>query len=413
MQAVLDALDTQLSPRLGGGSVILALSGGLDSLLLLHALAPWCQQQGHPLKAVHVHHGLSANADAWVAHCQAACDHLQVPLAVHRLNLQKGPRQSLEALARDGRYQALAAAMAPGDCLVTGHHQDDQAETFLLAARRGSGLEGLAAMPVARAFGPGLLVRPLLGLSRQQLEHEAQGLHWVEDESNQDTAFDRNFLRQRLLPQANQRLGGFSQGLARSAGLLQQELPARDWLLAQELRRRCLADGSLDLAEVPSEAAALLLRAWTAELGLSLSHNSLAQMLSQQQAREDASVRVGPFGRFQGRWYLIPQALGEVELHWQSGLGLASIQGLALTQGLPGSTSFHPHDRDKGRTLKKLWQEWGIPPWLRAHWPLLVDKNGVLVAVPGLAVSQPLAVTDGQFPTLAAPSALMAFQRLP
>ncbi|MED5524448.1 MAG: tRNA lysidine(34) synthetase TilS [Pseudomonadota bacterium] len=419
MQAVLDALDQQLGPRLGGGSVVLALSGGLDSVVLLHALAPWCQARDARLKAVHVHHGISANADSWAEHCQGLCAALGVPLAIEHLALNKGPRQSLEAIARDARYRVLADAMAPGDCLVTAHHLDDQAETFLLAARRGAGLDGLCAMPFARPFGPGTLIRPLLALSRKTLEAAAKGLAWVEDESNQDTAFDRNFLRQSLLPAAEVRLGGFSAGLARSAELLQQELPARDWLLTQELARRVGFDGSLDLGGAPVEAAALLLRAWAARVdeGVALGHKAVAEMLRQQHAAEDASVRVGDFGRFKGRWFYLPPTLGAdkaallTAIAWQPGGGL--LQKGHWRFDLPGATRFHPHDRDQSRTLKKLWQEWGVPPWLRRHWPLLVGESGELLAVAGMAVAKGHFQPKGQFPAWDAPGAFQPFLRQP
>ncbi|WKE64511.1 tRNA lysidine(34) synthetase TilS [Gallaecimonas kandeliae] len=412
MQPVLDALEQHLGPRLGGGSVVLALSGGLDSMVLLHGLAAY--RERHPalrLKAVHVHHGLSANADAWATHCEGQCRLLGVDFVLERLSLEKGPRQSLEALAREGRYALLAKHVGQGDCLVTAHHLDDQAETLLLAAKRGAGFEGLCAMPIARPFGAGLLVRPLLGLSRAELETQAQGLSWVEDESNQDQGFDRNFLRQSLLPLAQSRLPGFARGLARSAELLAEERPARDWLLSQELKRRRHADGSLDITGVPDEAAALLLKAWAAENGRALSHKQLRELLAQQQARADAQAQVGGFGRFQGRWYPLPaETQASAELAWLPGGGLPAGIPWQLAFDLPGATPFHPQDRDKGRTLKKLWQEWGVPPWLRSRWPLLVSKDGQLLAVPGLAVAKEHYEQGGLFPVPNDP-ALMPFMK--
>ncbi|WP_115717968.1 tRNA lysidine(34) synthetase TilS [Gallaecimonas mangrovi] len=416
MQSVLRALDEQLGPRLGGGSVVLALSGGLDSMVLLKGLALWRQQhQRFPLKAVHVHHGLSANADSWAEHCQQQCDQVKVPLSVVRLSLNKGPRQSLEALAREARYRVLESAMQPGDLLLTAHHLDDQAETFLLAARRGAGLEGLCAMPVARPFGPGTLLRPLLQLSRQQLEVAAEGLDWVEDESNLDTRFDRNFLRQELLPKAEARLAGFSQGLARSASLLQQQLPAQTWLIEQALERYVSSDGSLNINAVPADVAPLLIKAWAQHLAVKVSHNLLAEMLAQQSAASDALVRVGPFGRFQGRWYWVPDTLSwqRPVINWQRGGGVSVPAGSDWHCNLPGSKRFHPSDRNKARTLKKLWQEWGIPPWLRATWPVLVSPDGDIIAVAGLALSKDHVSEAGLMPVWQAPPVYQPFLRQP
>lgn len=393
--SVQDALERELGPRLGGGSVVLALSGGLDSMVLLDALVPFCRQHQVRLRAVHVHHGLSAWADDWQQHCQQQCQQRQVPLRVHTVSLHRQPRQSLEAMAREARYQALAQELQTGDVLVTGHHLDDQAETFLLAARRGAGIEGLSAMPVARPFAGGQLLRPLLALSRQQLRHEAEQrqLCWVEDDSNRNTDFDRNFLRHQVLPILEQRFAGFAKGLARSAELLAEQLPAQQWLVAQQLSAHRHPDGSLDLQGLPPAVAALLLRQWAGPLP----YRQIQEVLRQHQARADAEVRVGSLGRFQGRWYQLPTLpLPTVALEWRPGAGLAG--DWHLTSGVAGSTRFHPQERHKARELKKLWQEWGIPPWLRPHWPLLINAEGELGAVLGIALNQQHVTAKGRVP---------------
>ncbi|WP_233196532.1 tRNA lysidine(34) synthetase TilS, partial [Chromobacterium sinusclupearum] len=164
----------------------LGLSGGLDSVALLSLL---CAAREHRselvLSAVHVHHGLSPNADAWAAHCQALCDSLGVPLRIERVQVSAGGGESLEAAAREARYAAYRRSAA--EVIVLAHHQDDQAETVLLQLLRGGGVKALAAMPALRELPPGKrLWRPLLNFTRQQLEDHvrAQGLAWVEDESN-------------------------------------------------------------------------------------------------------------------------------------------------------------------------------------------------------------------------------------
>lgn len=135
----------------------------------------------YPLRAIHIHHGLQAAADAWPAHCQRLCDDLGVDLQI--IHVKVAPGASLEQGARDARYAAFAEALRPGEVLLTGQHREDQAETLLFRLLRGAGVRGLAAMPAQRALGQGLLLRPLLDVSREALERyaHAQQLVWVED----------------------------------------------------------------------------------------------------------------------------------------------------------------------------------------------------------------------------------------
>ena len=178
-----------------------ALSGGLDSTVLLHLLVQLRKTHSlPPITAVHVHHGLQAAADAWPAHCQALCKGLGVPLQVIAVQVQAGA--SVERAARDARYQAFTAISGAGEVLLLGQHRDDQAETLLFRLLRGAGVSGLAGMPRQRRLGAGHLCRPLLDVSRAQLESyaRAQGLSWIEDPSNSQTDFSRNFLRHEVLP---------------------------------------------------------------------------------------------------------------------------------------------------------------------------------------------------------------------
>ena len=174
--------------------ILVAFSGGLDSTVLLHQLVQWrTENPGVTLRAIHVHHGLSANADAWVTHCENVCQQWQVPLVVERVQLaQEG--LGIEAQARQARYQAFARTLLPGEVLVTAQHLDDQCETFLLALKRGSGPAGLSAMAEVSEFAGTRLIRPLLARTRGELAQWAlaHGLRWIEDESNQDDSYDRN-----------------------------------------------------------------------------------------------------------------------------------------------------------------------------------------------------------------------------
>ncbi|WP_241005985.1 tRNA lysidine(34) synthetase TilS, partial [Aeromonas media] len=153
----------------GSRGLLVAFSGGLDSTVLLVLAARFAREQGLALRALHVHHGLSPHADAWVAHCEGVCQQLAVPLMVERVQLQRGNGDSLEAQAREARYQRLAASLGEGEWLLTAHHQDDQLETLLLALKRGAGLRGLAGMVPDQPFAGGLLLRPLLEVSRAEL----------------------------------------------------------------------------------------------------------------------------------------------------------------------------------------------------------------------------------------------------
>ncbi|NNA96195.1 tRNA lysidine(34) synthetase TilS [Pseudomonas gessardii] len=221
----------------------IAYSGGLDSTVLLHLLANLAKTQPlPPLHAVHVHHGLQAAADAWPAHCQAVCDAAGVPLRVMHVQVQPGA--SLERAARDARYQAFAEAIGPGELLLTGQHRDDQAETLLFRLLRGAGVLGLTGMPVQRPLGKGCLARPLLDVSRAELEAyaRAQQLSWVEDPSNGDSRFSRNYLRHQVFPLLTARWPRAVNTLARTAGHLAQ---------AQELLDE-LAQLDVQVAQLPS-----------------------------------------------------------------------------------------------------------------------------------------------------------------
>lgn len=223
-----------LAARLGPGErLTVGLSGGCDSVVLLHLL----NRLGYAgrLDAIHVHHGLSPNADAWAQFCADYCFRLGVPLAIRRVVVDPSLGLGLEAAAREARYQVFAEAA--GDCLLLAHHRGDQAETVLFNLLRGAGVTGVAGMPAERAFGKLRLLRPLLDSSRADIEAYAgqAGLAWVDDESNADTSLTRNFLRHDALVALNQRFPAAESSLAQAAchfseaaGLL-DDLAALDW----------------------------------------------------------------------------------------------------------------------------------------------------------------------------------------
>ncbi|MGB2079502.1 MAG: tRNA lysidine(34) synthetase TilS, partial [Vibrio sp.] len=208
---------------------VVAFSGGLDSRVLLELL---CYYRAHSdngkndkFSAVHIHHGLSANADAWAKACEQVCQALDIQFNCQRVNLDLGPQVSIEQAAREARYHALSHYVTANTCVLTGQHASDQLETVLLALKRGAGPKGLAAMGAESEFGQGRLVRPLLTVPQTQLADFAQThqLTWINDESNQDTRFDRNYLRHQVIPQLTQRFTAIEKTVARSAALCAEQ----------------------------------------------------------------------------------------------------------------------------------------------------------------------------------------------
>ena len=229
-----------------------AFSGGLDSTVLLHLLAHLANNHALPaLSAIHVHHGLQAVADAWPAHCQAACDALNVPLAIVHVQVDAGA--SLEQAARDARYRAFIEATQPGDVLLTAQHRDDQAETLLFRLLRGAGSRGLAAMPTQRPLGRGHLLRPLLDVSRAELEAYAREhrLQWIEDPSNADPQFSRNYLRQLVFPVLTRRWPQAAATIARSAAHVREAQGLLDELAVMDLAK-AQTPGEFDWLKLPS-----------------------------------------------------------------------------------------------------------------------------------------------------------------
>lgn len=392
---------------------LVAFSGGLDSTVLLHLLVCWREQQPDvSLRAIHVHHGLSPHADGWVEHCQQICAQWQVPLRVARVTLGSTD-QNIEAQARQARYQAFREALLPGEVLLTAQHLDDQSETLLLALKRGSGPAGLAAMPASLSFSGTRLLRPLLNVRRASLEAWAQRhqLRWIEDESNQDDKFDRNFLRLRVLPLLNARWPHFAGAAARSAALCGEQEQLLDELLAEELSALMSDDGALKIAPLDAKSAnrrAALLRRWLAWHGAAMPSREMLERLWQEVAlaREDAEPCLNLGGvdvrRFQGQlWYVsalrgqratvlawpepfsplrLPDGLGQLELVAGDELR-APGDTETVTVRFAAGGQLHIVGRAGGRKLKKIWQERGVAPWQRDTTPILFyDETPIAAA---------------------------------
>lgn len=305
-------------------ALLLAFSGGLDSTVLLDALTALRDgddaldgADAPALRAVHVHHGLSHHADRWAAHCAHECRRRDVAFSTAHVMLDGTP-EGLEAAARSARYQALAATLGDDEVLLTAQHQDDQAETLLLALKRGSGPAGLAAMAADAPFRGRRLVRPLLECGRAELEAyaRARGLRWIEDDSNSDLRFDRNFLRLRILPPLRQRWPQFAAAAARSAQLCAEQERLLDELLAETLEALTLPDGSLRLTALTAMSdirRAAVLRRWLASRGVKMpSRQQLARLwqevaLSRRDAVAQMQLDDRQVRRFRDRLYVLPQ----------------------------------------------------------------------------------------------------------
>jgi len=229
-------------------------SGGLDSHVLLDLLAQVClRNPGYTLQVIHVHHGLSGQADDWVTHCEAVCSALELPLMVLNVSVNTADGRSLEEVAREARFRALSEYLTDTNCLLLAHHADDQAETTLLRLFRGAGPAGLGSMSEKTALGNSELIRPLLSIPKERLLEYAMHwkLRWIEDESNQNIRFDRNFVRHEILPRLKIRWPQVVRSLNRTATLcleasqVIQALAARDWLEVQGFSEKSLSVAGL------------------------------------------------------------------------------------------------------------------------------------------------------------------------
>jgi tRNA(Ile)-lysidine synthase len=404
-----------------------AYSGGLDSHVLLYLLVRARQQYPQlNLHAIHIDHGLSPHSAAWRVHCQQVCQELGVDCHVEQLDRSKLTGPSLEASARQARYEIFTKLLSNGGTLLTAHHRDDQAETVLLRLLRGAGSQGLAAIPEQRSLGKGVLVRPLLAFTRAQLQQYAQEhqLQWIEDDSNSRTDFDRNYLRHEVVPLLQARWPAASTTLARTAEhcrettTLLQELAAQDWQQAQGTVANTLSIAAL--TSLTPARQRNLLRFWLQQLDLPLpSERQLEQLRSDcLTQREDAAPLMHWSGvevrRFNGSLYamsplaahdanvILPWLDSSKPLQLPSDLGQLTVahlemMGIVLTNNTNVSVRFRQGGerielpgRQGSHALKKLFQEWRVAPWLRDRIPLLyVDDK--LAAVLGYAVAESFA----------------------
>jgi tRNA(Ile)-lysidine synthase len=406
--------------------VCIALSGGLDSSVLLHAAATLAGTGSFRLRALHVDHGLQAASAGWAEACRAACSSLGVPIRVVELGLVPRRGDSIEAAARDARRQALAEAIVPEERLLTAHHGDDQLETVLIQLLRGAGVAGLAAMPARARFGPGWQLRPLLGTDRAALLDYAKrhGLAWQADPMNESLRFDRGWLRARVLPAIRERWPSAAATVSRSAAHVAEASGLLD-TLAEADAVSILDEGRLSLdalGMLPRDRQVNVVRWWLRRAALRPPPAArLAAALPEfHAARRDGAPRLawpdGEIRRFRGRLYAGPPlatpppvAARSARTVFELGPGLGSLRLEPTREGgiaaeavdaielrfRAGGESLRPRLRGPRRRLKDLCREGGVVPWMRDRLPL-VYLGGELAAVGDLWIDAGLAVPPGR-----------------
>jgi tRNA(Ile)-lysidine synthase len=416
-----DLLETALA-ELPPGPLMVAHSGGLDSTVLLHALANSAAARERGLRAVHIDHRLQADSAMWSRHCQAFAEELGVPLQTRTVEVARTPGLGLEATARRARYGAIEEILAEGEILALAHHRDDQAETVLLKLLRGAGPEGLGAMRRLRRLGRGLAWRPLLTLPRATLRNYAERykLTWIEDPSNADVSLDRNFLRSDILPRITRRWPEAETSISQSAMWARAAADFIDDEAERALARvQGLDPTTLRFREwlaLPDALRDPVLRRWLRSIALpEPTHFQVAELVRQLgEAGEDRQPCVRWPGVEVRRYRELLHALPPLQLpalDWNAeftGAALAlpadagTLQLVALAPGNPpprlaepvyvrfrhGGESLRLQGGAHTRELRDLFQEAGIPPWQRSRLPLVLDAGNVLLAVGDLWISE-------------------------
>jgi tRNA(Ile)-lysidine synthase len=403
--------------QLESSPLCVAYSAGIDSTVLLHAL----RQTGiGRLRAVHVDHRLNADSAAWARHCQEFCSKLEIPLHVLEVDIDSSMPGGLEAAARDARYAAISGLLEAGETLVTAHHQTDQLETYLLQLFRGAGLHGLAAMGRLSSKAGMQIARPLLDVSGDDVRAYAvaNSLTWIDDPSNADTRFDRNYLRHNVLPAVLERWPAAERTVDRAARLSAEAVEILDTVAAEDLHS--IADHNrLPLSLLRKQSVARqknLLRFALQTAGLPIpSEKQLSEViLIMLGARSDGSPQASWPGvkiyRYKDTLWLYPEGLDPASepsgslsypqtYRWaaEQSLQMGPVRG-TLALGEPGETGIaaeyinaeldvrfrqggerlRPGAQSHTRELKNLLQERGIPPWMRCHIPLIYSGERLL-----------------------------------
>ncbi|HET7060962.1 MAG TPA: tRNA lysidine(34) synthetase TilS [Nitrosospira sp.] len=440
-----------------GDHLVVALSGGVDSVVLLNLLASFSSRISFSLSAIHVDHGISPNASRWAEFCSELCRAEEIPLKISKVRVLKQPGTSLEASARDQRYFEFGTLEA--DYVVLAQHQDDQAETLLLQLLRGAGVKGLGSMPVVRDHSPGSavldtgaflstgkeqrgptrpkLLRPMLEVSRREIEDYAEEhrLSWISDESNIDLSFDRNFLRHQIFPLLERRFPGYRQTLSRVSRHMAETSILLDEL-AEADGKGCAASGRLEIAalrKLSLRRAKNLLRYSLVQQGAILPSTAKLDDLLRQlmSSRPDSKMHV-IFGDteircFRGElhvrkarnekdritgtptpdWQLkwngeeqleVRELGGIVRFSRSEGVGInlqKLVESPVWVRPRRGGERLRPHYNRPRRSLKNLLREAGLPHWERQRLPLIFSGEH-LVCVPGIGVDSDYQAAPGE-----------------
>ena len=408
-----------------------ALSGGVDSVVLLHLCATL--RSSHPeiaLSAVYINHGLSEHASDWLQFCQALCERLAVPFQSQRVVIEHKPRHSIEAQARELRYQALDQMADTDALLVLGQHADDQLETFLLRLKRGSGLLGLGGMKATTQLANGRqCIRPLLTCSREEIELFAQHytLSHIEDESNQQDQYDRNYLRNQVIPLLKSRFKGLLSSTTRSIQLLQQQQQLIDEITDEDLQfclHRKATDDCIDLGKLAERSVLRqknVIRAWLSHQQVTMpSLAQLEQILTQSfNSKIDAQLKIdlqsGSIRRHRGLLYWVKTQTAPIEhkdigvsnivlnttttlsVNYGAGIRMPSSDEVVSVKYGRAKDKIRPYAKPGRNTLKHWLKDAGVPVWQRGHIPLIY-YNDVLVQVVGYYFNHDFKVScDGIF----------------
>lgn len=388
--------------------LIIAFSGGLDSTVLLHLLSQ-NQALSSKIKAIHVHHGLHKDASLWAAHCLSFCEAYRIPCRVK--NIVINPQSNIEEKARIARYDVLQREINMYSCLLTAHHQEDQAETVLLNLMRGAGINGLCAMPESKPFGESYLYRPLLKVSRDELADYAQkhALNWLEDPANQDRNFSRNFVRHEVLPLLKKRWPA-SKMLFRTSQLAQEaqhnldDLAKIDYpdIQQKKLQRKGFIEQTICLSPLLALSESRVknvIRFWLKQFNVRPLSSIIWHRLYKEliHARKDSNPAIPwdgyIFRRYQHKLYLtelnVQYPKGKIWDNFPNALFIPDF-GMLYAQQFEEKLKIDPHQcieirfrqggekfywHGKHQSLKKLMQNWQIPPWKRALIPLLYLDN--------------------------------------
>ena len=394
-------------------TVFIGLSGGLDSTVLLHQVAQQQKQLGYTLNAIHIHHGLHPQADAWAMHCQQQCDILSINLQTVRISIDE-PLRNIEQRLRDARYLAFANILQPGDTLALAHHQNDVAETLLLRLMRGSGTKALANMQCHQERDAYRIWRPLLQCSRAELESYANenNLRWIDDSSNVDQRFDRNFIRHSVLPLLEQRFPNAAQRLSHSANLLHADAELLAPMIASHAEQ-CIDGKQLLVSQLLMLEHGLtthVVRYWLAQQGQSMpgsaALNEFIQQLGKQRPDSDAQLVTTDYALrvWNNRIYVCAKKAAEphneFNSRWDGLHALPLPRGGSLSwSGTPpcitrvcyrrGAEKIQLLGRSHHHSVKKCLSTL-VPPWQRDALPFVYNEQGQLLAVADCLLSEPL-----------------------